>query len=507
VAAKGDLRAAAERLERGIERYGEGDLVAAAVEFEEALKASPEHPRARQYLSWVKDVLAGKRGAAKKKELDEDAVRAVTEALDIDEPAAEGAWTPAPLTPANPAPQPPFHTIPYGLEEAIAARGTAPTEMAIVKPSEILPTPAAVEPQPALEDNKTPSSPTILGIAPPREPALRPVGLDERRPMPSDEPPESVTREFSRPTPTLHNIAPLDVPELTEEQVAELISLESSLPTTGPGGRSLGPDIAATPDLPTEQRPTFIEFEAEATPVPHRAHSLHAAGGPAGDGGRTLSDGARQEDPSLKLQPLPFASDFESPEMTPTHARVYPLPRELVNPLPVDEDLGHSGDEEVTQNPTNPFIRQRLADYAHVEPSRTGDDELAGVPTGRRPAPKPSISDIMVQAKRVLSNGDAQTAIDIADDVVTSAGGVDAESCLPYLSLLETIYTAMIGSPDQVPRHGSSVPDLDPRAAFLLSRIDGSLSVDDLLEVSGMPRLEAMRVLALLIRHGAVVTG
>jgi hypothetical protein len=65
----------------------------------------------------------------------------------------------------------------------------------------------------------------------------------------------------------------------------------------------------------------------------------------------------------------------------------------------------------------------------------------------------------------------------------------------------------MIGSPDGVPRHGSNVPDLDPRAAFLLSRIDGSISIDDLLEVSGMPRLEAMRVLALLIRHGAVALG
>src|SRR5437899_10311095 len=103
--AKGDLRAAAERLERGIERYGDGDLVAAAVEFEEALKLSPDHGRARQYLSWVKDVLAGTRGTNKKKDLDEDAVRAVTEALD--EGADESPWDPVPLTPSNPQPQGP----------------------------------------------------------------------------------------------------------------------------------------------------------------------------------------------------------------------------------------------------------------------------------------------------------------------------------------------------------------------------------------------------------------
>ena len=33
---KGDLRSAAERIERGIDRYARGDLAASVVEFEEA---------------------------------------------------------------------------------------------------------------------------------------------------------------------------------------------------------------------------------------------------------------------------------------------------------------------------------------------------------------------------------------------------------------------------------------------------------------------------------------
>ena len=47
--------------------------------------------------------------------------------------------------------------------------------------------------------------------------------------------------------------------------------------------------------------------------------------------------------------------------------------------------------------------------------------------------------------------------------------------------------------------------DFEPRSAFLLSRIDGSMTVEDVLDVSGMPRLEALRVMALLVRRGAVV--
>jgi hypothetical protein len=548
--AKGDLRAAGERLEKGIEKYGNGDLVAAAVEFEEALRLSPEHGRARQYLSWVKDVLAGTRGNGKKQDLDEDAVRAVTEALETGEDSSDDLpWNPVPLTPAPTERQPssPMNTIPYGLEEAIAARsetrspsGTAATELSMAVPSLItppkeptapkepparaastltqaprLPQPDAPAPETRPEtradpkppepripsdlrmvdprsaesrahEDRVPTAPgTILGIAPPREGILRPVTLEER--------PESVTREFSRGTPTLHNLPPLDVPELTEEQVAELISVESTLPTTGPTGRPLGPDLAMTPDLPTEQRPSFIEFEAESTPLPQPYRSP------------TTRDRRPGEEPQSKLQPLPFAPDFDPLEMTPTHALRDAVEGGRLNPLPVDErpDLPVEHEEEVTQNPTNPFIRKKLADYAY--PS-SDEEELSGVPTGKRTVPKPSIADIMAQAKRVLANGDPQTAVDIADDVVTASGGVDADSCLPYLSLLEKIYEGVIGSFSLVPNHGGNVPDLDPRAAFLLSRIDGSLTTDDLLEVSGMPRLEAMRVLALLIRHGAVVT-
>jgi hypothetical protein len=454
--ARPDLRAAGEHLEKGIERYGDGDLVAAAVEFEEALRLAPDHARARQYLAWVRDVLAGTRGTGGSKNLDEDAVRAVTEALDADE--EEAPWKPVSPTP----PSAPQHTVPFGLDEAMAVRvrGTAPTELALSLHSDPLIDPNLAEPQMtqpqiALTPARLTSSSSQPKLAPPKptsSPTIVGIGPAESRLRPGE---ETVTREFRGGTPTLHNLPPLDVPELTEEQVAELISLEASLPTTGPGGRPLTNELAAPPGLPTEQD---IEIIVE-TPPPRRAPD---------------------EKPQLKLRAVPLRSDYD-PELDPTKARQPTRKPTVLNPLPVDEppDLQDSPDET-----TNPFVRQKLADYA----------------------PKPTIHDIMGQAKRVMDNGDPQTAVDIADEVVTEAGGIDAETCSPYLPLLEKIYQSLIGPFDRVPHHGESIPDLDPRAAFLLSRIDGSITVDDLLDVSGMPRLEAMRVLALLIRHGAIVT-
>ncbi len=52
------------------------------------------------------------------------------------------------------------------------------------------------------------------------------------------------------------------------------------------------------------------------------------------------------------------------------------------------------------------------------------------------------------------------------------------------------------------PLHELGSAPISPRAAFLLSRVDGSLSLDEILDVSGMPRLEAYRYLAQLFLRG-----
>lgn len=52
------------------------------------------------------------------------------------------------------------------------------------------------------------------------------------------------------------------------------------------------------------------------------------------------------------------------------------------------------------------------------------------------------------------------------------------------------------------PLHELASAGINPRAAFLLSRIDGTLSIDEILDVSGMPRLEAYRYLCQLFLRG-----
>ena len=106
------------------------------------------------------------------------------------------------------------------------------------------------------------------------------------------------------------------------------------------------------------------------------------------------------------------------------------------------------------------------------------------------------------------------------------AGDVDKAMCAVDLALSEdpdsalgqklitrnrdtimSVFQGFLGDLERMPQlarplHELQDAPISPRAAFLLSRIDGTLSIDELLDVSGMPRLEAYRHLCQLFLRG-----
>jgi hypothetical protein len=81
-----------------------------------------------------------------------------------------------------------------------------------------------------------------------------------------------------------------------------------------------------------------------------------------------------------------------------------------------------------------------------------------------------------------------------------------AENCR---QVLEQMYCAKLGSLHQRPEVSVSGDQLrwlslDHRAGFLLSLIDGSSSVEELLDISGMPRFEALRTLCDLLEQNVI---
>jgi hypothetical protein len=74
---------------------------------------------------------------------------------------------------------------------------------------------------------------------------------------------------------------------------------------------------------------------------------------------------------------------------------------------------------------------------------------------------------------------------------------------------LEQLYSSKIGALNQVPIVALRSADLrwlglDHRAGFVLSRIDGKLTVEELLEICSMPRLEVLKTVIELVNCGAI---
>jgi hypothetical protein len=81
-----------------------------------------------------------------------------------------------------------------------------------------------------------------------------------------------------------------------------------------------------------------------------------------------------------------------------------------------------------------------------------------------------------------------------------------AQSCREVLTQM---YAARIGPMEQlatvaVPPEQITWLSLDHRAGFLLSLIDGTLSIEEILDVSGMSRLDALRIMYTLVQQNVI---
>jgi hypothetical protein len=315
-----------------------------------------------------------------------------------------------------------------------------------------------------------------------------------------------VTREFKQATPTGPNLKPLDVPELTDEQIHSLLALDSPLLPEGRTTPQLELDrIEMDADHESDEE-RMIEMEAMPEPLPHEAPPEL----------RPL-----KKNDTNPMGVTSFTGEFDPHQLTPTGIKPGGLkpvresqpeddPYSDLNLLPLEVAPDLSGPDEVEEggtNPTNPFIRgahasklAQLSGYGSSQDVKLEDmPSLPSLPGAKTPAHPLGTAEAALQA------GDLGAALDACEQALAESGGLGGKVAGDHLPLVEQIYGAMLGGADRVPTHGRPMGDLEPRSAFLLSRIDGSMTVEDVLDVSGMPRLEALRVMALLVRRGAVV--
>lgn len=110
-----------------------------------------------------------------------------------------------------------------------------------------------------------------------------------------------------------------------------------------------------------------------------------------------------------------------------------------------------------------------------------------------------------------LAMGDYTGALTVADRVPSSSGQYTEAVALGMhcRTILLQMHRAKVGSFDQVPfvlieRQQLRWLSLDHRAGFLLSLMDGRLSVQEVVDTANMPELEVLRVLYELLSQGVV---
>ena len=134
--------------------------------------------------------------------------------------------------------------------------------------------------------------------------------------------------------------------------------------------------------------------------------------------------------------------------------------------------------------------------------------------TSIRPAAEPPPANplqLLAKAREKFSLGDFSSTLELATQVLSLepsnslALGLKRDSEKSLLSMFES----KIGVLTQVPQVKVDLSEviwlnLDSRAGFVLSQIDGVISFDDLFSLSGMSRLETARILVQLKDSGVI---
>lgn len=140
-----------------------------------------------------------------------------------------------------------------------------------------------------------------------------------------------------------------------------------------------------------------------------------------------------------------------------------------------------------------------------LSPSELAPDFSKSLPSERPGGARDtSISDLYAVGDFSGALSEAERRLELDPDDLEALRYVD--ECRRTLIRM---YSARLAPMDRPVRLAVPMQDirwltLDHRAGFLISRVDGVCSVEDLLDISGMPRLDALRILAELVTRGVV---
>ncbi len=294
-----------------------------------------------------------------------------------------------------------------------------------------------------------------------------------------DEPQIEILPQQQEPDDSDEFAASVETKDLPSKNMLSLLP-DSKAPTRDISGAAIPPSKVTTRDLALPQRAPARPSDAPfVTSQPTRDLGLRPAG------------------PTPTPTPAPA-------KRAPTNLDDEPTTQQQIRQL----EKHHQGAPMLSREPTrtvqgaDPVEAQCAAMLAEIDRGAPFD-ETRDERTRRR------ISGLLEHAATCSKTNDldrAVTAVDLALDE-------DASSALAQKLVhrnrdaIMGVFQTYLGDLQRQPvlarpLHELATAPINPRAAFLLSRVDGVLSLDEILDVSGMPRLEAYRYLCQLYLRG-----
>jgi tetratricopeptide (TPR) repeat protein len=182
-----------------------------------------------------------------------------------------------------------------------------------------------------------------------------------------------------------------------------------------------------------------------------------------------------------------------------------PIPSLLASMTAPDWEARVEREEGAPEMPMPYEDTRRVGSDAHQMAPRA-EPPVAAAPAELRT----HLSELIERCQAELERGEFQAAAYAAE--LASREGErlqDPQMIQRARPVLERAFELYVGRPHRVPLvvlgpDAIANQDLDHRAGFLLSRMDGVMDLDQVLEVAGMPRAEAIRVVASLLRVRAI---
>jgi hypothetical protein len=538
---------------RGLDRYRAGDVDGALTAWEAALAADPTDPRALGYVDYVRQNYDELQGGALPAELlipfglargdeeeDDEYEVSITESADNDagvpdvatgsftklDPTSErtmhgaraGAVAWAPKTP-DPAPEPSIDDG-WGLDaesertwfterttkalafakEAAAVAGAA-ASAAVDEPTHGGKTWGEVGDDERTRDfqHASMSFPPDAMLEPAFDPAVDP---------PSGE----ATAEHGR-APTL-DFGQEFTGERTTERATAKISNEMLMSL---GVAPVAERRAGSEELTTEAWPHATGFDVAAPAARPDADAGAGAGAGVGAGSVDLPMPPGGEP---VVEPLPPPTEkFDDQGTADLKIRIVraaveddrrPVPIEDLH-LPPPRSSTNAIDDESREELSEQNDRALSADEDITARLSKEIDKGAPARETADERTKRRISALLERARSAADKEDHSTAVAAIDLALSEAPDVAAAQKLVHRSrdLILDCYYRFFGRLDKVPVLSAPLAELtrrplDTRAAFLLSRIDGTLTFEEILDVAGMGRLEACRHLAHLLWRGII---